>query len=189
MFSPWAALAVVCLPATARRVAAFPAVAWTTAALAPYAILLSKYSVWWAGHSFGPRYWTEASVPLAILLGFAIDWSLSRSRALRPMFPVAVAWSIALQAAGAWCYPSTWNRLPADVDRHHERLWDWSDTEIGRCLAQAWGYRQPLVAGSSFRVRKAASRSSAPPGSSETQTPIQKNFRESVREQARRHKG
>jgi len=139
VFSPWAALAILCLPATARRIAAFPGVAWTTAALAPYAVLLSKYSVWWAGHSFGPRYWTEASIPLAILLAFAIDWSLSRRRPLRLAFAVAVAWSIALQVVGAWCYPSTWNRLPADVDRHHERLWDWRDTEIRRCLAESAG--------------------------------------------------
>ncbi|WP_165075967.1 hypothetical protein [Paludisphaera rhizosphaerae] len=137
VFSPWAAPAVLLLPATARRVAAFPAVAWTTLALVPYAVLLSKYSVWWGGHSFGPRYWIEASVPLAILLAFAIDWSLSRRLALRIFLVVAIAWSIALQAVGAWYYPSSWNQRPHDVDRHHERLWDWRDTEISRCLIES----------------------------------------------------
>jgi hypothetical protein len=47
-----------------------------------------------------------------------------------------LAWSIALQAIGAACYPSTWHGRPANADRHHERLWDWRDTEVSRGLKE-----------------------------------------------------
>jgi hypothetical protein len=35
---------------------------------------------------------------------------------------------------GAFC-SNTWNTDPADVDRHHERLWDWHDLQIRRAWA------------------------------------------------------
>jgi hypothetical protein len=51
------------------------------------------------------------------------------------MFAAALlaAWSIAISATGAFVFPNErWNLTPDDVDRHHERLWDWSDTQILR---------------------------------------------------------
>jgi hypothetical protein len=46
----------------------------------------------------------------------------------------ALAWSIAVAATGAFVYPhDRWNTDPVSVDRHHERLWDWSDPQIVRC--------------------------------------------------------
>jgi hypothetical protein len=74
----------------------------------------------------------------AILLAFALDWMFDRSRALVALAGVLIAYSVALQAIGAYCYPSTWNVEPVNVDLHHERLWDWRDTEVSRCLVEAW---------------------------------------------------
>jgi hypothetical protein len=46
----------------------------------------------------------------------------------------ALAWSIALSATGAFCYPSEqWNTSPIDVDREHSRLWSWTDAQFIRC--------------------------------------------------------
>lgn len=138
VFSPWVALALMALPASARRIGEHPIVAWLLWGLLPYFFMLSTYSVWWAGHSFGPRYWIDAVPLFAILLGFALDraraWT--RSRTLPALFAVAIVWSIAVQLIGAFCYPSSWNWLPANVDRHHERLWDWHDNELLRCLRE-----------------------------------------------------
>lgn len=136
VFSPWALLAVLALPVTARRIAASPAIAWALGGLVPFALMLSKYSVWWAGVTFGPRYWIEAAPLLGVLLAFALDWCRLHARRLLVPFGLAIAWSIAIQAVGAFCYPSSWNLAPASVDTHHERLWDWSDNEILRCLRE-----------------------------------------------------
>jgi hypothetical protein len=136
VFCPWVALALLALPATAPRIRAYPVVAWLIAGLLPYFLMFAKYSVWWAGHSFGPRYWIDATPLLAILLGFALDWCRLRCRPLLFPFALAILWSVAVQAVGAFCYPSSWNLSPANVDRHHERLWDWRDSEIVRCLRE-----------------------------------------------------
>jgi hypothetical protein len=47
---------------------------------------------------------------------------------------IALAWSVAAAAIGAFAYPhEQWNTSPADVDRHHQRLWEWRDPQILRC--------------------------------------------------------
>jgi hypothetical protein len=46
-----------------------------------------------------------------------------------------VAWSVAVHAVGVLCYPGgDWNGSPFDVDRAHERLWDWRDSQIARTV-------------------------------------------------------
>ena len=48
---------------------------------------------------------------------------------------LALVWSIAVSGLGAYVYPGEmWNTDPADIDRYHERLWDWRDTQIGRAI-------------------------------------------------------
>jgi hypothetical protein len=138
VFCPWIALAlaVAPVPAVARRLASHRLLCWLLGALVPYLIVYSKYSVWWGGHCFGPRYWTDVIPLFALLLAFALDWMWERSRILFALAMLAIAWSIALQAIGAFCSTSDWNLFPKNVDQHHERLWDWRDTEISRCLSQ-----------------------------------------------------
>jgi hypothetical protein len=136
VYCPWAALAVAALPWSWRRLRDKPLAPWLVAALAPYLLLLSKYSVWWGGHSFGPRYWTDVMPIFALLLAAGLDGARGRYFPLRFVFGATVAFAVAVQAVGAFCYPSTWNQQPADVDRHHERLWDWVDNEITRCILE-----------------------------------------------------
>jgi hypothetical protein len=73
VYCPWAAVTLAVLPAVLRRLRARRLACWLAAALVPYFLLLSKYSVWWAGHSFGPRYWTDVIPIFAILLALALD--------------------------------------------------------------------------------------------------------------------
>jgi hypothetical protein len=57
-----------------------------------------------------------------------------RSRIGVTFVALAAAWSLLLAATGAFCYPAeAWNIDPADVDRAHERLWDWRDPQFVRC--------------------------------------------------------
>jgi len=102
------------------------------AALAQF-VAYACYSVWWGGHTYGPRYVLDL-LPLlvpaaAIGVQAAMAWRLSRLA-----MAVALAWSVALAAAGAFVYPAErWNTEPAEVDRNHERLWDWHDPQVLRC--------------------------------------------------------
>jgi hypothetical protein len=144
IFSPWVALAVAASPTTVRKLATGSLVRWLLLALVPYLFVLSKYAVWWAGGSFGPRYWTDAFPLFGVLLACGLDWAWDRSRGLMALFTIAILLSVAVHAIGAFCYPSTWNFYPADIDLHHERLWDWRDTELSRCLKESLGGAVPL---------------------------------------------
>jgi hypothetical protein len=140
VFSPWALLAFLSLPATARQIAPHRLITWLLWAIMPFFLMLSKYSVWWGGHCFGPRYWTDIMPLLAILFAFALDWAARRARLLLPIFALAVLWSIVVQAIGALSFPSTWNLTPTNIDLDHARLWNWRDNEILRCIREYPGY-------------------------------------------------
>jgi hypothetical protein len=104
------------------------------------------YSVWWGGHSYGPRYAADLAVPLALLAAAAFHQAPQRraAPATRALVATLLAWSLFVQAAGAFCYPGgDWNATPADVDRAHARLWDWRDSQIPRTI-RAGLYRPHL---------------------------------------------
>ena len=138
IFSPWVAIAMLTVPFAASRIRRSGLIAWSFLALIPYFLLFSKYAVWWGGHCFGPRYWTDVMPLLALLLAFGMDWAAKRSRVLTGAFFATIALAISIQIIGAFCFPSSWNLAPVDVDTHHQRLWDWHDTELTRCLHETW---------------------------------------------------
>jgi hypothetical protein len=98
---------------------------------------VAQFAVWWGGHSFGPR--LLADVLPALVLGLVPAWGATwRSAPRRWLFLAALGVSVLVQAVGAFYYPSPrhveWNTSPVDVDRAHERLWDWRDPQILRLL-------------------------------------------------------
>jgi hypothetical protein len=99
-----------------------------------FVLAWSTYTVWWGGHSFGPRYAADLALPLAALAGWAFPAMAWRTTGIRrTAVTVVLAWSIGVQALGAFAYPAgDWNGTPADVDRAHDRLWDWHDSQIHR---------------------------------------------------------
>ena len=134
LYSPWTALALLTVPATAPALGRQPLVRFLLLALVPYFLVLSCYAVWWGGHGFGPRYWIDVMPLFAILLGFGLRWSYAQCRLLFAGFVAALLFSTAVQVLGVFCYTGSWDQTPADVDVHHERLWDWSDSPLSRCL-------------------------------------------------------
>lgn len=105
---------------------------YLVAAAAQYA-LYASYSVWWGGHTYGPRYMLDL-LPLLVPLAAAGLARLTPIAALRAAGALALAWSVLVAATGAFCYPADqWNVVPTDVDRDHARLWSWSDMQIVRC--------------------------------------------------------
>lgn len=105
---------------------------WCLWAAAAQFLLYSAYSVWWGGHTYGPRYLLDI-LPL-LLPAAAAALQPPRSRVWRAAMTIALCWSVVVAATGAFCYPHDgWNSDPVDVDRDHARLWSISDIQIVRC--------------------------------------------------------
>ena len=105
---------------------------WFAAAAGIQILTYSAYSVWWGGHSYGPRLLLDVVPLLAPLATIGLAWWTStRSRTV--VASVLLAWSIAVSATGAFVFPNErWNTSPTNVDRFHERLWDWRDPQFLR---------------------------------------------------------
>jgi hypothetical protein len=98
---------------------------------------VALFSVWWGGHSFGPR--LLADVLPALVLGMVPVWPVVwRSRPGQWLLGAAFAASVLVEVVGAFHYPSPrgveWNLSPKDVDWAHERLWEWRDPQLLRLL-------------------------------------------------------
>jgi hypothetical protein len=107
--------------------------AWCLVAAAAQFGFYASYTVWWGGHSYGPRYALDALPPLVPLAAAGVE-AIKRVRFARMAAVAALAWSICLAATGAFSYPAElWNADPSDVDRNHARLWEWRDPQFVRC--------------------------------------------------------
>jgi uncharacterized membrane protein len=106
---------------------------WCALAAAAQMALYACYSVWWGGYTYGPRYLIDV-LPLLTPLAAAGTVVLRKSRIWSALAAGALAWSIALAATGAFCYPAeAWNTSPSNIDLDHQRLWDWRDPQFVRC--------------------------------------------------------
>ena len=130
VFSPIVAVAALGLKALLRVRLQSPLVICTIAAWAQFT-LYASYVVWWGGHTYGPRYMLDV---LPLLLPLAIAGAAAvRGRVLSTIAAAAFVWSVAVAAIGAFNHPEgRWNNDPYDVDRYHDRLWEWEDLQIVR---------------------------------------------------------
>ena len=109
------------------------------AAIGLHLILVSTFPIWWAGWSFGPRFFTDV-VPWFVLLAIMGVSGMLTAHERRPLrVPVSgevvagamlLVLSIVIHARGATS-PATamWNARPS-VDDHPERVWDWRDPQF-----------------------------------------------------------
>ena len=100
-------------------------------------LTLGTYTVWWGGHSFGPR--LLADILPALVLGIVPAWpAVWRAGPRRWLFVALFAASVVVEIVGAFNFPSPrhveWNMTPKDVDWAHDRLWDWRDPQLVRLL-------------------------------------------------------
>jgi MFS family permease len=110
---------------------------WLAAAAGVQFVAYSLFSVWWAGHTYGPRYLLDLLVLLTPFAALGVEraWRTAWSKAL---LVVMLAWSIAVAGAGAFVYPHEgWNSTPTEIDRDHARLWDVGDSQILRAFTSA----------------------------------------------------
>jgi hypothetical protein len=131
VFAPWIPLALATLPAVAPALRPWPLVRVLLLGIPILLLQVGTQSTWWGGWSFGPRLWTDVVPLFAIVLGFALAWARRRAPAFHAVLLAAGGVAIAIQAFGAFHYPSSFNHSP-NVDHHHERLWSWRDGELAR---------------------------------------------------------
>ena len=131
VFSPIVAVAASGIPVLLRERWRSPLTHCAIAAVGQY-VLYGCYAVWWGGHTYGPRYMLDV-LPLVVPLAAAGMDGRQLPRAASAAGILVLAWSVGVSALGAFIFPNErWNLTPRDVDRNHERLWDWSDTQILR---------------------------------------------------------
>ncbi len=136
VYCPWVLIAVFAIPQVLRLRGWKSLEGALVLGLVANLGLLSKYSCWWAGHCFGPRFWIDATPILALLLAYGLDCRTGWTRFRLTLFWASLLIAGSLQAVGFLCYPSTWHGQPTNSDLDHARLWDWGDTEVSRGLSE-----------------------------------------------------
>ena len=98
-------------------------------------LLVSKWSVWWGGHCYGPRLLTDIVPCLMLLMLPAMD-RISRGAILRLLFGLMLFAAGFVQAVGAFCYPNSgWDEAPVAIGESQQRLWNWKDNPVSRSLS------------------------------------------------------
>ncbi len=107
---------------------------WLGLAVVLQFVAYAFYSVWWGGHTYGPRYMIDVLVPLAPLAALGVE-RIAGNKPLAVVGALLLGWSVLVAGVGAFVYPNErWNTDPASVDRNHERLWQVRDSQILRAL-------------------------------------------------------
>jgi hypothetical protein len=110
---------------------------WLSIGVALHVLVHAKFAEWWAGYTYGPRYFTDVLPALVIFLVYGLIplWRLHVVRALA----VALAlYGIVVQAIGVYAADDTWNRDPVPLETRPDRVWDWSDLQIVRAWHNGW---------------------------------------------------
>ncbi len=93
--------------------------------------------IWWAGHAFGPRFFTDVVPYFAYFLISPVDRVLVSRRvtALSAALAATTALSLFIHVRGSSSYATwDWNNTPANVDSAPRRVWEWSDLAFLRGL-------------------------------------------------------
>jgi len=102
-------------------------------ALAHWMVVAAYIGNWWAGHSYGPRFFTDVTPIFALfLIPFFARWQ-DLGKALRVVFVALALVGVAIHLRGGWAVAVyRWNVDPANIDTHPERNWDWKDPQFLR---------------------------------------------------------
>lgn len=97
------------------------------AVIATHWLVVSTFPHWWAGHSYDPRFMSDLTPFLVLLLVPVVERARSE-RTLAIGFGGLALISVAMHAHGAiYGAAHRWNSEPVNVDQHSERIWDWRD--------------------------------------------------------------
>jgi hypothetical protein len=107
--------------------------------LAHWMVISLFVDIWWAGHSYGPRWFTDLMPAFMFFLIPPLQaWQTmgrERRRVAAGVFLVLLGASSFIHARGAWSLEAqNWSGVPSDVDRNPDRAWDWGDPQFLRGL-------------------------------------------------------
>jgi len=100
-------------------------------------VMISCFPIWWAGHSFGPRFFTDL-IPFFIyfLIFFVAGLGKEKSSQagiLISVFICAIGFSLFVHLKGASDERAiNWNKTPVWVEFDRARIWDWQDLQFLR---------------------------------------------------------
>jgi len=112
-----------------------PLSGYLTAAVVGYWLLIVVYfRIWWGGHSYGPRYFSDVTPFLVFFLIPALmEWRESPQWTAAAAFAILLAVSGFIHSRGALRNDVyLWNVSPVNVDQNPARLWDWRDPQFLR---------------------------------------------------------
>ncbi len=96
-------------------------------------LLISTYSHWWAGHSYGPRFFSDMLPFLSYGLILFLHQVSQMSKKVKIFMYAAALCSVLINANGGLNKSAfMWNIIPVNIDDHPQRLWDWSDPQFAR---------------------------------------------------------
>jgi hypothetical protein len=135
LYFPAALLALVVISRNASALRRDPLLFALGVGILLMTLLNITYRVWYGGHTFGPRYFTEVQPLMLILLGVSLEASGLRSSVAAALLAPIIAYSVFIQTMGTFNNATmVWNGFPTNVDRDRSRLWDWTDNPIFRGL-------------------------------------------------------
>jgi hypothetical protein len=100
-------------------------------------VITGAASMWWGGHSYGPRLMTDILPLLVFFVAFnfrppATVSTRGRVSLVAAVVILAVVGAV-IHARGVFRQETwLWNVVPENVDRNPARLWDWSDPQFAR---------------------------------------------------------
>jgi len=116
--------------------------------LAVHLLIYGAFKEWWAGHTFGPRYFCDVLPALTLLLAYGLV-PIWRRPAWRAVAVILIGYGVVVQAVGVYFDDGDWNRTPVALESQPRRVWDWSDMQVERAAASTFkGFElAPLLAG------------------------------------------
>lgn len=100
-------------------------------------IIVGAASMWWGGHSFGPRLMTDTLPFFVYFTAFNFDLPTTVRPRTRYAFVTVLVMSalagVAINAQGALRQETlVWNGYPRNIDQDPMRAWDWRDPQFAR---------------------------------------------------------
>jgi hypothetical protein len=111
-----------------------PIAPWLRVLLIAHWMVVAAYIAnWWAGHCYGPRFFTDVTPAFVLLLiPYFARWE-ELSRVTRVLFVTCALVGVGIHLRAGWSVAVyRWNVDPLNVDAHPERLWDWKDPQFLR---------------------------------------------------------
>jgi len=136
IFTPVFVFSAIGMALAFRRRWIFPLAPYLVAIVALHALVIS---LWWPGHCYGSRYFTDMIPLFMLFLIPAIAYWQDMKGPLRTaacgVFAAVALWGVFTNARGATSVAAnSWSATPVSVDLAPARVWDWKDPQFLRGL-------------------------------------------------------